>query len=201
MGPDTGQRQGGVLTFFNPASELAACGYCGEKLFGNIVSCPGCGQQVHALCTQVAKCFRCVCRVCNSPPRDAMRPCKSCKHRMHVACTMRVLYRVEMTCKVCAPKPRLSPPPTKMQVKRRFDPQYKLGRPWLHCQNGLMSCLACGAYPQIGLQKVWLDDTLQVRICAVVANGNSGVHAVAMAAWESGGASATVIGDLPLLLP
>ena len=26
MGPDSRQRQGGVLTFFTPASELAACG-------------------------------------------------------------------------------------------------------------------------------------------------------------------------------
>ena len=73
----------GVLTFFTPASELAACGCCGEKLFG-----PGCGQQVHALCTQGAKCFRCVWRVCNSLAGDAMRPCKSCKHRVHVACAV-----------------------------------------------------------------------------------------------------------------
>ena len=35
------------------------------KLLGDIVSCPGCGQQVHALCTQGVICFRCVCRVCN----------------------------------------------------------------------------------------------------------------------------------------
>ena len=32
----------------------------------------------------------------------------------------------------------------------------------------------------------------------MVAHGNLGVHAVAMALWESGGASATVIGGLPL---
>ena len=57
-----------------------------------------------------------------------------------------------------------------------------------------MSCLACRAYPQIGLQKVWLDGTLQVCKRAVVAHGNSGVHAVAMALRESGGASAAVIG-------
>ena len=43
MAPDSGQRQGGVLTFFTPASELAACGCFGEKLLGNIVSCSGCG--------------------------------------------------------------------------------------------------------------------------------------------------------------
>ena len=29
MAPDPGQRQRGVLTFFTPASELAACGCCG----------------------------------------------------------------------------------------------------------------------------------------------------------------------------
>ena len=50
----------------------------------------------------------------------------------------------------------------------------------------------------MGLQKVWLDGTPQVRKRAVVAHGNSGVHAVARALWESGGASATVIGGLPL---
>ena len=189
MAPDSGQRQGGVLTFFTPASELAACGCCGDKLLGDIVSCPGCGQQVHALCTQGAKCFRCVCRVCNSPLGDTMRPCKSCKHRVHVACTVQVPYRVEVTCKVCAPKLRLSPRPRKKQVKRRFNPQWKVGRPWLHFENGVMSCLACRAYPQMGLQNVWLDGTPQVRKRAVV---------VAMALWESGGASATVIGGLPL---
>ena len=51
MAPDSGQRQGGVLTFFTPASELAAYFCCGEKLLGDIISCPGCGQQVHAQCT------------------------------------------------------------------------------------------------------------------------------------------------------
>ena len=96
------------------------------------------------------------------------------------------------------PKPRLSPRPRKKQVKRRFNPQWKVGRPWLHFENGAMSCLACRAYPQIGLQKVWLDGTPQVRKRAVVAHGNSPVHAVARALWESGGASATVIAGLPL---
>ena len=28
--------------------KLRPCGCCGEKLLGDIVSCPGCGQQVHA---------------------------------------------------------------------------------------------------------------------------------------------------------
>ena len=50
----------------------------------------------------------------------------------------------------------------------------------------------------MGLQKVWLDGTPQLRKRAVVAHGNFGVHAVAVALWESGGASATVIGGLPL---
>ena len=31
------KRQGGVLTFFTPASKLAACGCCGDKLLGDIV--------------------------------------------------------------------------------------------------------------------------------------------------------------------
>ena len=126
-----------------------------------------------------------------------MRPCKSCKHRVHVACTAQVPYHVEVICKVCAPKPRRSPPPTKKQVKRRFNPQWKVGRPWLHFENGVMSCLACRAYPQMGLQKVWLDGTPQVCKHAVVAYGNLGVHAVATALLESGGASATVIGGFP----
>ena len=152
-----------VLTFFTPATELAACGCCGEKLLGDIVSCPGCGQQVHSLCTQGAKCFQCVCRVCNPPPGVAMRPCKSCKHRVHVACTVQVPYHVEVTCKVCAPKPRLSPRPMKKQVKRRFNSEWKVGRPWLHFENGVMSCLACRADPQMGLQKVWLDGTPQAQ--------------------------------------
>ena len=43
MGPDSRQRQGDVPAFFTPASELAACGCCGEKLLGDIVSCPGYG--------------------------------------------------------------------------------------------------------------------------------------------------------------
>ena len=127
-----------------------------------------------------------------------MQPCKSCKHRVHVACTLQVPYRVEVTCNVCAPRPRLSPQSRKKHVKRRFNPQWNVGRPWPPFVNGVMSCLACRAYPQLGLQKVWLDGTPQVRKRAVVAHGNSGVHAVAMAPWESGGASATVIGGLPL---
>ena len=117
---------------------------------------------------------------------------------MHVACTVQVPYRVDVMCKVCAPKPRLSPPPTKKQVGRRVDPQWKVGRPGLHFTNGVMLCLACGAYSQMGLQKVWLDGTPQVRKRAVVAHGNWGVHVVGMAPWESGCASATVIGGLPL---
>ena len=108
---------------------------------------PAVANRFHALCTQGAKCFRCVYRVCNSPPGDAMRPRKSSKHRVHVACTVQVPYRVEVTCKVCAPKPRLSPRPRKNQVRRRFNPQWKVGRPWLHFGNGVMSCLACRAYP------------------------------------------------------
>ena len=141
-----------------------------------------------------------VCVSCvQLPPGDAMRPYKSCKHRVHVACIVQVPYRVDVTCKVCAPKPRPSPRPTKMQVKRRFNPQWKVGRTWLHFEKGVMFCLTCRAYPQMGLQKNWLDGTPQVRKRAVVARGNSGVHAVAMAwLWESGGASATVIGGLPL---
>ena len=58
-----------------------------------------------------------------------MRPCKSCKHRVHVAYTVQVPFRVEVTRKVCALKPRLSPRPRKKQVKHRFNPQWKVGRP------------------------------------------------------------------------
>ena len=68
----------------------------------------------------------------------------------------------------------------------------------LHFENGVMSCLACRAYPQMGLQKVWLDGTPHVRKHAVVAHGNSGVHAVAMALWERFSPCATLIGGLPL---
>ena len=50
---------------------------------------------------------------------------------------------------MCAPKPSLSPRPRKKQVKRRFNPQWKVGCPWLHFENGVMSCLACRAYPQM----------------------------------------------------
>ena len=73
---------------------------------------------------------------------------------------------------MCAPKPRLSPRPRKKQVKRRFNPQWKVGRAWLHFENGVMSCLACRAHPQMGLQKVWLDGTPQVRKRAVVGNNS-----------------------------
>ena len=82
-------------------------------------------------------------------------------------------------------------------MRPQFNPQWKVGRPWLHFENGVMSCLACRVYPQMGLQKVWLDGTPQLRKRAVVAHANSGVHAVVVALWESGGASATGIGALP----
>ena len=139
-----------------------------------------------------------VCVLLNSPQRDAMRPCKTCKHWVHVACTVQVPYPVEVICKVCAPKAGQSPPPTTKHVRRRLNPQWRVSRSWLHFENGVMLCLPCTAYPQTGLQKVRLDSTPQVRKCAVVARGNSGVHAVAIGWWESGVASATVIGGLPL---
>ena len=68
--------------------------------------CPGCNQRVHALCKEGAKCFRCVCRVCDSPPGDVMRPCKSSMHRVHDACAIAVPDRIEWVCKTCIPKPR-----------------------------------------------------------------------------------------------
>ena len=105
---------------------------------------------------------------------------------------------MDVMCKVPAPKPRLSPPPTKKQVGRQVNPQWKVGRLGLHFTNGVMLCLPCGAYSQMGLQKVWLDGTPKVRKRAVVAHRNSGVHVVGMAPRESNCASATVIGCLPL---
>ena len=127
-----------------------------------------------------------------------MRPFKSCKQRVHDSCSVQVPYRMELTCKVCAPKPRLSSRPRRKQVKRRFNSQWKVGCLWLHSENGVMSFVSCRAYPQIGLETVWLDGMPKVRKRAVVAHGNSGVHAVAMAPWESRGASATVNGGWPL---
>ena len=80
--------QAGLSTFFTSSSELPTSGCCKEKLLGDIVVCPGCNQRVHALCKEGAKCFTCVCRMCDSPPGDVMRPCKSSMHRVHDACGM-----------------------------------------------------------------------------------------------------------------
>ena len=63
--------------------------------------------------------------------------------------------------------------------------------------NGVMWCLACRAYPQPGMQKAWLTGTRSLRRSAMLEHSNSGLHAVALALWESGGTSSTVIGGLP----
>ena len=78
--------QAGPSTFFTSNSELPTCGCCKEKFPGDIVVCPGCNQRV--LCKEGAKCFRCVCRVCDSPLGDVMRPCKSSMHWVHDACAI-----------------------------------------------------------------------------------------------------------------
>ena len=49
-------------------------------------------------------CLSCV----QLPTRGCHAAPQSCKHRVHVACTVQVPYRVEVIFKVCAPKPRLS---------------------------------------------------------------------------------------------
>ena len=63
--------------------------------------------------------------------------------------------------------------------------------------NGLMWCLACKAYPEPGVHKAWQTGTRSLRRKAVLQHSNSGLHAVALALWESGGTSSTVIGGLP----
>ena len=72
-----------VLGFFTPTSVLPSCGCCGEKLLGDILLCSRCNQHIHALCLHQAKCFICVCRICDCPPGDVMCPCKVCKHQVH----------------------------------------------------------------------------------------------------------------------
>ena len=189
-----------VSSFFAPTSELPSCGCCGEKLLGDIVMCPGCSKQVHARCRQGTKCFRCVCRVCDSPPGDVMRPCKACKNGVHHECTVQVPFRIEVVCKVCSPKPQTSSPPMKKKKKfqRRFNPRWQIGRPWLQFANGVMWCIACREFPQPGMHPSGQTATTQLRGATVVERGNSGVHAVAVALWQSGGASTTVIGGLSL---
>ena len=134
--------QARLSTFFTSSSELPTCGCCKDKLLGDIVVCPGCNQRVHALCKEAATCFRCVCRVCDSPPGDVMRPCKSCMHRVHNACTIAVPHRIEWVCKTCIPKPQGPAPPAKKRTRRHFNPQWQVGRPWLRFRNGVMWCVA-----------------------------------------------------------
>ena len=188
--------QTGLSTFFTSTGTLPNCGCCGEKLLGDIIVCPSCNQRVHALCKEGAKCFRCVCRVCDSPPGDVMRPCKSCKHRVHATCAVVVPHRIEWLCKTCMPKPRQEAPPAQKKTRRHFNPQWQVGKPWLKFSNGVMWCVACQQYPQPGMHQSWLVGTTSFRRLTVVEHTNSGLHSVALALWQSNGASTTVIGSL-----
>ena len=109
-----------AVGFFTPTPALPSCGCCSEKLLGDILLCLGCNQGVHALCSHRAKCFKCVRRICNSPPGDVMRPCKVCKHRVHAGCAGPVPYRIEVVCKHCIPKSPVKVPPTKKKFRRYF---------------------------------------------------------------------------------
>ena len=186
-----------AVGFFTPTSALRSCGCCGEKLLGDILLCSGCNHRVHALCSHGPKCFKCVCRICDSPPGDVMRPCKVCKHRVHAGCAVPVPYRIEVVCKHCILKSPVKVPPIKKKFRRYFKPTWQVGRPWLMHANGVMWCIACRAYPQPGMHKAWQTGTRSFCCKAVLEHSNSGLHAVALALWESGGISSTVIGGLP----
>ena len=152
-----------AVGFFTPTSALPSCGCCGEKLLGDILLCSGCNQRVHALCSHRAKCFKCACRICDSPPGDVMHPCKVCKHRVHAGCAIPVPYCIEVVCKHCIPKSLMRVPSAKKKFMRCFKPAWQVGRPWLVQANGVMWCLVCRAYPQPGMQKAWQTGTRTLR--------------------------------------
>ena len=135
--------------------------------------CSGCNERVHALCSHRAKCFKCVCRICDSPPGDVICPCKVCKHRVHAGCAVPVPYRIEVVCKHCIPKSPVKVPPAKKKFKRRFKPAWQVGRPWLMHANGVMWCLACRAYPRPGMQKARVTGTCTLRHTAVLEHSNT----------------------------
>ena len=90
---------------YQPSSiQVLSCPLVGVARRGDIVVCPSCNQPVHALCKEGAKCFRCVCRVCDSPPRYVMRPCKCCMHRVHDACAIAVPHQIECRMQDLHPK-------------------------------------------------------------------------------------------------
>ena len=153
---------------------------------------------MHALCKHGAKCFRCLCGVCNTTPGDVMRPCKVCKHRVHASCAIAVPHRIEVVCKVCSPKPQVKGPPAKKKVVRKFNPKWQVCRLWLKYANGVMWCTTCREYPQPGMHKTWCEGNIHLRHHTVKERSKSGLHAQALALWESGGASCTVMGGLPL---
>ena len=125
-----------------------------------------------------------------------MRPCKVCKHRVHAGCAVPVPYHIAVVCKHCIPKSPVKVPPAKKKFTRRFKPAWQVGRPWFMPANGVMWCLACRAHPQLGMQKAWQTGTRTLRRRAVLEHSKSGLHAVALALWQSVGTSSTVIGRL-----
>ena len=105
-----------------------------------------------------------------------------CKHRVHASCAVSVPYCIEVVCKQCIPK---SPP------------ALQVGRPWLMHADAVMRCLACRAYPQLGMQKPWQTGTSALHRRVGFENSKPGPHAVALAFWQSNDTTSTVIGLLP----
>ena len=160
-----------VSSFFRPISSLPTCACCGDKLLEDILTCTNCNHKVYTLCTQRGHCFKCVCHVCNQPPCSDMRACKTCKHLVHTTCAVHVAFRVEVVCKACTPSPREHPPPAKKE-RRRFQPAWQAGRPWLQHAYGVMWWAACQEYPQTGVQQCWLTGNRQLRHRTVERHGN-----------------------------
>ena len=133
--PSTVQAE--LSTFFTSSSELPTCGCCKAKLLGDIVLCRGYNQRVHAVCKEGAKCFRCVSRVCDFPPRDIMPPYKSCMHRVHDASAIAGPHRIERVCETCIPKPQEPAPTATKKGWTHCTPKWQIGRPL-----GL-SCIQC----------------------------------------------------------
>ena len=87
-----------ALGFFTPSSAPPACGCCCEKLFGDILLCSGCNQRIHAICSHWVKCFKCVCRFCDSPPGDVMCHARCASIRFLLCCVV-VLFPCHTTLK------------------------------------------------------------------------------------------------------
>ena len=59
---------------------------------------------------------------------------------------------------------------------RYFKLHWQVGRPWLQYAKGVMWCLACKEYPQLGVQQTWLTGNSQLRIRTMIEHQNCGVH-------------------------